>query len=414
MSNLPLYDLFMELNERAGRNRLGMDNYFLLLDLIQREPGWASSLDNIAFACELLWMKDERRRPAFATAFAKRRAALQAVLETMATENQKSGQPETVGEPTGEYESKPASDQGPANAPAPGATNADSRTSQGTKETTRTADNGAGSLQLRTGAGQGTGSDTSGSLPGNPDLLPPSKSFLLNNEYFPVPGRALLQNWRSLVSKQESTPGQEVDVSKTIRTTARRGEFRDLEYKREANNRLSLFIFIDMANTMVAYTEFGKELGRSAEDSLAHGRVQPYFFSDYPLPDPDPANGFLLMNEEQTESYTTRNLFRSLDKRNIVALVYSDAGALSGPEDPNPLGVPPITGFLNYLIRHTAYAAWLNPAPESRWKNTNAADIIGRFPEIPMYEAGRTGMLQAINTLKGKSSSKSLPDHATV
>ena len=114
---------------------------------------------------------------------------------------------------------------------------------------------------------------------------------------------------------------------------------------------------------MVACEEFGKELVKTAVESNVHRATKPYFFYNIPLVHSDPMQGYIVYNEQRTKAFTTASLFKGISKKNIVLLIYSDAGAIKGNMEEERIKAA--THFLKYICKHTAYAAWLNPAPTS-------------------------------------------------
>jgi uncharacterized protein with von Willebrand factor type A (vWA) domain len=258
------------------------------------------------------------------------------------------------------------------------------------------------SLTDETAADQGVGKaikPVDSGLPADPD-----KQFLLGNEYFPVANRSLRQNWRTLKNRQHVNEYGTVDLAATINEITRTGLFLDFQYRKKTTNLLSLFIFIDRGNSMIAFEAFGKELAESAFQSGLHLEIKPWYFHDVPdKVGEKKASDYLLFNEEETEAKTLAQLFMNLNKKNIVTLVYGDAGALS----PGDYGLQKereknTIEFLRYLLRNTAYTAWLNPAPRHRWQHTMAETVSNAFPEAGMFEANGTGFEQAINALRGK------------
>lgn len=232
----------------------------------------------------------------------------------------------------------------------------------------------------------------------------PDKLFLLGNEYFPVANRSLRQSWRTLKNRQDKNEYGTVDLMATIDEITRTGLFLGFEYQKKTINLLSLFIFIDRGSSMTAFEAFGKELASTAKDSGIHFELKPWYF--YEVPDytgENEARQYWVFNEDETEAMSIAQLFKNLNKKNIVTLVYGDAGALSTASNETLEERKENTiEFLRYLLRRTAYTAWLNPAPSYRWKHTIAETISKKFSEAGMFEATNNGFEQAINALRGK------------
>lgn len=132
---------------------------------------------------------------------------------------------------------------------------------------------------------------------------------------------------------------------------------------------------------MAASASFGKELVESAFQSGIHLDIKPWYFHDVPdvFGKGDDVD-YMLLDEKETNSFRISQLFKNLNKKNIVALIYSDAGALNLAESKKREEKTKL--FLRHLIRNTAYTAWLNPAPRHRWHDTIADRIANAFAEV--------------------------------
>ncbi len=400
--NQPLFEkLFTDWNEHPGLAKLGTDDYLLLLKLLDEKSFVIKTFDDFKFVIETLWLKSQLQREAFDQFFTERRRyvtnflAQQAARRVVVVDGDRSlpKKPEEV--PHAQGESGKAS--GERDAANPVVKTKEDKPEAAAPELPEQD-------QLITLAlGSGTVFNTAGAytVPENTILLPPSKKYLLDNEYFPLPGRMLQQNWRNLYSNVEANTTDEVDMQKTINTICREGSFIDFEYESGQENLLSLFIFIDQGGSMVACEAFGKELVESARASDVHQTVKPYFFYNLPVEHANPVQGYVVYNEQRNKAYTTHSLFRGINKKNIVLLLYGDAGAIKG--NSNEERLKNTQHFLKYMNRHTAATAWLNPAPAHRWPGTDAAAIRIGMPGVSMFETSRSGIAQAINALKGKA-----------
>jgi len=406
-----LYELFMALHADSRWPRPGMDEYFLLLQLLERHPQLAATFDEMAFACETLWAKSPAQQQFFREVFRTRRNDLETWLaaaqrhddkKTSASQKDEASQSTNTGgstpphSPTGQ---KTMAENAPPS-PPPG-----TRPPATPPSTTTQKKEEQEYIEMSVGHGEPAGSGRYMPIPENGGTLPLSKRFFLGKEYFPVSSRVLQQDWRNLVSRQEYAGPSEPDMPRTVRRIATEGFFLDFEYQPRSSNRLALFIFIDRGPGMEAFLPFGVELAQSAVASLAHLYCYPWFFSELPLRDDNPDNGYLLTNQQRTRGTNTFSLFRPVIQQNRVVLIYSDAAAIRGHQ-PGVEEWQRTENFIGYLLQQTAYVAWMNPAPSHRWKDTKAARIAEQFPEIGMYEATRTGLGQVIDSLKGKTAFK--------
>ncbi|MEJ0029962.1 MAG: hypothetical protein WDO15_06170 [Bacteroidota bacterium] len=277
-------------------------------------------------------------------------------------------------------------------------------------------DDGAYGVTIST-ASESTGETLSVNAEDKNDPVPDIKvPFVFTNNYLPVSDRQLWQAWRVLKKNEKRNDTSELDIELTVKTTAKQGHFIDFSYKKKVYNRVRLFIFIDRSESMIALQEFGRELCLSAQKSEIHSNtesdstlmwtqagakaaeVTPWFFYRTPA---RKKGEFILEAEDEKEKRTLSDLFAGINKKNIVVLIYSDAGSLVNETEGKRL--QKTKDFLDDLSRRTAYVSWLNPAPRYRWENTNAMDL---EEEVSMFETTRTDLENSIAALKGKKSAK--------
>ena len=89
-------------------------------------------------------------------------------------------------------------------------------------------------------------------------------------------------------------------------------------------------------------------------------------------------------------------MLRSLEP-GTAALVVSDADAARGSFDLTRLH--DMLAFARALRRQGATLAWLNPLPRALWVRSTAAQLTRH---VPMYSLDQTGVLQAVNALRGQ------------
>ncbi len=405
-----LYDLYMEIREDKLLDDPGPDEYYLILKLIDSGHK-LETFEEISFAIETMWVKSQSQKNHFRELMEKRRAELVSLLRTLISEGS-SGT-------TGTNVSGLGGQAGGA-ARVTGGEGAEGGSGQ-------TGEGGLGGIQNQalaaqqlseTGTGEGTGewddfSNTSFSFSsessGNGNVLnispdmPDRKAvtdipYLFTTDYFPVDNRHLQQVWRSLKDKNKQADTPEIDMEKTIDRTSRQGYFSGVDFQKNIINQRQLFIFIDRSNSMVAVEEFGRELCHSAIQSELHKHLSPLYFTE--VPDFDLSyDDYVVSTEDWRETFRLRKLFSDFNKKNIVVMIYSDAGALKNNFDTERQRRT--IDFVNFLNQQTAYVVWINPAPKSRWTDTNAA-MIGK--QVPMFEAERSAVVSAIAALRGKYS----------
>lgn len=378
----------------------GLEEYYLLFDLLEHRKQYPiKDFDDLAFVLEAIWLKSNQYRNKFRQVLQVRKAKLQHLIEvlkkepeilTSPDETKVDGKINQIAEPVTDLNVPTAQERVGV---TENAVVGDQKKAE--KKPHETADEDKTETVFSLGTGQaGAGSYFQLAKETN-DMTLLQTPFLFTNDYFPIKNRNLLQAWRTLKNKAEGKTLPEIDIKKTIVHTARKGFFSSLLLCRELENQLQLFILLDCSDTMVAVEEFGKELVLTASRSHVHINVRPWYFST--IPHRKKTDDYLVYDESFINPKGIRQLFGSRGRRNIVVLLYSDAGALKNNFDVER--IMETEHFLHFLNRQAGYTAWLNPAPKERWSATNAEKI---KEMIPMFDTTRTDVEKLMSALKGK------------
>ena len=407
MTGAILYDLFDTIRSDARYGLPGLEEYYLLLELLRSEEFALDSFDDLAFVLETCWLKSEQQRFAFRELLEQRRQGLlqwvtmlEREARTEATVDNRTARTDAQGGadpvlPTGTDKQPPADPvvKQPAEINTPGQAGPAAN------------DNAFGDTGFRLELDTTAASTWQLNVAAQTDKTFLEQPYLFTNDFFPIGNRALQQAWRRLINKQKARDSFELDVERTIAFIARQGYFSRFVYKKEEVNPLQLFVLLDQSDSMIAVGDFGRELCRTAEESQAHGELQPFYFNQYPNVD-EAAGDDIVTNEDWTRSVALKRLFAPYPKKDIVVLIYSDAGALH--KELHPERVQATQAFIRRLSRLSAYVAWLNPAPSHRWSDTNAGLLASI---LPMFETSRNGLDGAIAALKGRSIIKNDSHH---
>ncbi len=392
------YDLFKEVKEHPKLTPLGVSEYLLLVKVLNSGHR-VKTFDEFMFLCETLWLKNYERRNEFYAIFEKRRRLLIDFIAELEHEANRKDDVIPTPEPP-EPLPKPFVDpisKNPFSGDNTHTTKQKEPVGSVPKPFTDLDRTGPESMITITQKEGDHKSQKEVSIenPGSGNLSALSSPFIFSKNYFPVANRELQQIWRSLRYNREENSVDEIDFPVTIKQLAREGIFTGLHYKKEINNTVSLFVFIDRGNSMAVFEEFGKELGNAAVQSQAHSNARTMYFSN--LPEKKGSN-YLLWNDSGEVSYNTAGMFNGCHKKNIALLIYSDAGA--NGEFADYTRVEKTKDFLIAVSGLTARIAWVNPQPRFRWINKTAGAIAD---SVPMFEATPAGIEGAINTLKGKT-----------
>jgi hypothetical protein len=399
MTGTILYDLFDTIRSDARYGLPGLEEYYLLLELLRSEEFALDSFDDLAFVLETCWLKSEQQRFAFRELLEQRRQGLLQWVTTL--------ERETRAAPTVDSSTTRLAGQGGADPVVPVGADLQPPADPVVKQPAEINTPGQAGLAASDNAFGDTGFrlelDTTAArtwqlnVAAQTDKTFLEQPYLFTNDFFPIGNRALQQAWRRLINKQKARDSFELDVERTIAFIARQGYFSRFVYKKEEVNPLQLFVLLDQSDSMIAVGDFGLELCRTAEESQAHGELQPFYFNQYPNVD-GAAGDDIVTNEDWTRSVALKRLFAPYPKKDIVVLIYSDAGALH--KELHTERVQATQEFIRRLSRLSAYVAWLNPAPSHRWSDTNA-DLLASI--LPMFETSRNGLDGAIAALKGRS-----------
>lgn len=400
-----LYDLYNEIRMDKQWIAPGMEEYYLLVDLLHSKNFKINSFDDFAFVLETIWLKSHHQKEKFRNMLEVRRVwiceiveVLQKDMSTPVKSTSTDNKPETIDSPVNETEINDAGGDA-ENKEGKNKTNEDAidKNNNEINSTEPVSTDGSTSFSLGNMESGKTGTLNFQANTDNDKSLA-EIPYLFTNEYLPVKSRQLQQAWRTLKNNQDGPNTSEINISKTIEHTAKQGYFNAFLNDKKFINQLHLFIFLDQSESMIAVEEFGNELTATAKLSDLHPQLVPWYFYQLPQKD-EKLNDYTVRNEDWTRTSNLRKLFAKLNKKDIVVLIYSDAGTLKDQLDIERC--EKTIKFIRHLYLNTGYLAWLNPAPKNRWKETNA-ELISEY--VPMFETNKADVENAIAALKGKLS----------
>lgn len=396
MSQPLLYDLYNEIRTDRQLISPGLEEYYLLFELMQSGQYQVKTFDEMIFCLETIWLKSEHHKERFRSLFERRREPILAFATFLKTLVKVEHEPVVIPvdpAPTPDPVKPDPDIKPPVDVPPGGEEGEKKRAPPVIKEEPAGESGNTGFSLGNKAAG------SSGVLKFDQQSreIPLIKiPYLFTNDYFPVKNRQLQQAWRTLKNRKEGSDSAEMSISKTIDHTAKQGYFSSFLYEKNVVNQLQLFIFLDQSESMIAMEDFGKELCNTAREGELHTELEPRYFFKIPRFD-EKKNDYILANEDGTRTIGLRKLFFKLNRKDIVVLIYSDAGALKNEQ--NDSRVEQTIRFIRNLYQQTGYIAWINPASKIRWEGTNAEQI---NKEVPMFETTRKDIESAIAALKGK------------
>ncbi|MBF2028836.1 MAG: VWA domain-containing protein [Oscillatoriales cyanobacterium C42_A2020_001] len=233
------------------------------------------------------------------------------------------------------------------------------------------------------------------------DEEPVSSRFLLSSDYLPVTQRQMKQCWRHLRRMVRQGIPTELDVDATVYQIGRQGVLLSPVLLPRRVNRTELLLLIDQDGSMVPFHSLSVRLVETAIRGGRLGGAGVYYLHNAP-------SEHLYHDPLHQEAEAIQDVLGRLHPDRTVVLIFSDAGAARGSYSSERLELT--NEFLERLRQSARRMVWLNPMPRSRWDNTTAAAIAQR---IPMFEATREGLDNAIDTLRGRLSHPAMSGQAS-
>jgi uncharacterized protein with von Willebrand factor type A (vWA) domain len=202
-----------------------------------------------------------------------------------------------------------------------------------------------------------------------------------------------LRRLRRLAREGEA---EEFDLDGTVAATARRGVL-DLRYRPERRNRMKVLLLIDVGGSMDVHVRASEELFAAARDTLA--ALDVFYFHNCPYERVWRENARRDATSERVDGLVAR-----LPAATRLVLV-GDA-TMSPYELTRPGGsvehwnAEPGLAWLGRLTGAFPKHAWLNPAPEPRWRFTRSIGMVRQALAGRMYPLTLAGLDRAIAALR--------------
>lgn len=382
-----LYQLF-ETTRAKLKLPLGVEEYDALLQLID-QGDVIQTVEDLRFACEVLWIKKAVHLEAFRTLFqSQQESQLAIVLELLTQQAQQELEDVEEEKPPGEVE--------PVDGPQPKEEDItpekpleveQKSTEDPVKQDVQVQEEDAEVLLSLEDSEEGVALREEKTI--SQSIL--SHPYILSDAYHPINPRDMRQSWRFLRQQAPVHFTSAIDLQQTIRDFAKEGFLGEVHYQRHFEDQVKLLLLVDYKGSMVAFHALSSQLIHTATYDQKRGYTKTYFFHDVP-------KTYLFLNKARTKAIRKEKLLQQLSTKHTRVLIFSDAGAARGQVDLSR--IDDTWDFLDELRPRVRQIAWLNPVPRSRWANTTAAEIA----EItPMFETSANGFRAAIRHLRGKS-----------
>lgn len=212
-------------------------------------------------------------------------------------------------------------------------------------------------------------------------------------------GENLGQALARLRHLEAAGPRDQLDISETIRESARNGGEIELVFQREMRNQLDLILLIDNGGTsMLPHVDltrllFSKVRGRLHRSTtyFFHNTIYGTLWRDPRRLDPVPISEVLLRQR------TVRVLILG-DAAMAPEELLHPRGAIAWDADDQEASIV----WLQRLRDRFPHTVWLNPIPKAEWSRTHGAFTIKKVGEVfPMEDLTLGGLKRAVERLNG-------------
>ena len=188
----------------------------------------------------------------------------------------------------------------------------------------------------------------------------------------------------------------ELALSDTIDATARSGGWLDIKMQPERRNVIKVLLLLDIGGSMDEHVKRCEELFSATRTEFKH--LEHYYFHNFIY------EALWKDNRRRfSEHKPTTEVIRTFGPDYKLVLVgdasmspYEITHAGGSVEHWNPEAG---SEWLKRLMQQWPKYAWLNPVPESRWKQTTSIELTREMLEGRMYPLTLAGLDQAIDAL---------------
>jgi uncharacterized protein with von Willebrand factor type A (vWA) domain len=188
----------------------------------------------------------------------------------------------------------------------------------------------------------------------------------------------------------------ELALSDTIDATARSGGWLDIKMQPERRNVIKVLLLLDIGGSMDEHVKRCEELFSATRTEFKH--LEHYYFHNFIY------EALWKDNRRRfSEHKPTTEVIRTFGPDYKLVVVgdasmspYEITHAGGSVEHWNP---EPGSEWLKRLMQQWPKYAWLNPVPETRWKQTTSIELTREMLEGRMYPLTLAGLDQAIDAL---------------
>jgi uncharacterized protein len=188
----------------------------------------------------------------------------------------------------------------------------------------------------------------------------------------------------------------ELALADTIDATARSGGWLDIKMQAERKNIIKILLLLDIGGSMDDHVKTCEELFSAARSEFKH--LEHYYFHNFVY------EALWKDNRRRfNEHIGTQEIIRTYGPDYKLIIVgdatmspYEITHAGGSVEHWNP---EPGSVWLERLMKHYPKFAWINPQPQSRWRQTASIDMTRDMLEGRMYPLTLSGLDDLIDAL---------------
>nr|WP_299205968.1 VWA domain-containing protein [uncultured Brumimicrobium sp.] len=193
---------------------------------------------------------------------------------------------------------------------------------------------------------------------------------------------------------------EEIDLNKTIRSTAKNSGMLEIEMVPSKKNVVKVLLLFDIGGSMDDHIDLCSQLFSAAKYEFKH--LEFFYFHNCLY-----ENVWKQNERRWEEKIPTETIFNTFN--NDYRVVYVGDASMSPYEIIAPSGSvehyneEPGQVWLQRMIEHFPYFVWLNPVAKSEWKYTQSIGMIQNIMKNRMFPLTIRGIEAAVEVLKHKA-----------
>jgi len=188
----------------------------------------------------------------------------------------------------------------------------------------------------------------------------------------------------------------ELDLDGTIRSTARNGGLLDIRMLPERRNNIKVLLMLDVGGSMDSHIELMSQLFTAARGEFKY--LETFYFHNFLYEsvwtnnDRGPQHLVSTLDLARRFPRDTKVIFVG-DARMGLQEILEKGGSI---EHHNAEAG---RAWMNLIDERFARVAWMNPAPESGWRDSQSTELVRRIVDGQMYHLSVDGLQEAMKFL---------------